>query len=85
MAKTFIKGASKSLAGLVVGATVRYKKTDHYMNIEAAPDKNEAVTISGIYTGHVRFTEYPNLRVRMEDFSANFIIMGDEDEQGDQQ
>ena len=83
MSKQFIKGASKSLSGLVAGEKVRYKKNTKYMGIEDAPIKNEEVTIFGIYQTHIRFVEYVNLRVKIEDFSSHFTIMGEENEQGE--
>lgn len=72
-----MQGAVKSKARLAVGSKVVYRKDTFYKGIEGSPEKEDRLTVAGIYQTYISLEETPHIRYDVSDFFDYFTQIGD--------
>ena len=72
-----MSGAVKSKGRLAVGSKVVYKRDTMYKGFQGSPEKEDRLTVKGIFQTYVQLEETPHIRYDLDDFFHYFNQIGD--------
>lgn len=72
-----MQGTVKSKGRLTVGGKVVYRKETMYKGMDGSPEKEDRLTVKGIYQTYVTLEETPHIRYDLSDFFDYFTQIGD--------